>query len=109
VPVPTERDAAAARALVEAVADGVQRARAADVPPPAPGGRDPVRVRPGTPALTRRTPGASLPPAAAPAAAPAHPTRALDPDEARATIEQFEYGVTLALRDARSQHEGRPR
>jgi hypothetical protein len=40
---------------------------------------------------------------------PANPANPLDPDEARALVEQFEYGVALALRETQPQHEGQPR
>jgi len=33
----------------------------------------------------------------------------LDPDEARALMEQFEYGVALALNETKPQPEGQPR
>jgi hypothetical protein len=33
----------------------------------------------------------------------------LDPEAARAMVEQFEYGVALALNETQPQHEGQPR
>jgi hypothetical protein len=90
---PTADDAEAARAAVEAFEDGVSRAQWEEI----------AGDRP----LTRRVPGSTLPltnPANSdPPASPAHP---LDPDEARALVEQFEYGVALALRETQPQHEG---
>ncbi|GIE34122.1 histidine kinase [Actinoplanes italicus] len=59
--------------------------------------------------LTRRVPGATLPaddmhrPITPPAPA------ALDPEAARALMDQFEYGVALALNESQPQHEGQPR
>ncbi len=91
---PTAQDAQAARELVEAVESGVSRAQLATAGPPP---------------LMRRTPGASLPAATAPAPPAAAYRPAHDPDEARNLIEQFEYGVALALRDTSPQHEGQPR
>jgi hypothetical protein len=63
----------------------------------------------GHPPLSRRVPGATLPLTEPmrpdPPATPASP---LDPDAARALVEQFEYGVALALRETQPQHERRP-
>jgi signal transduction histidine kinase len=103
---PTSADAHAARDLVEAFEDGVTRANwdvlEADLAaPPA------TRQQP----LARRTPGASLP-VTSPMnpTPPAAPSKPLDPDEARDLIEQFEYGVALALRETgQQQHEGHER
>jgi hypothetical protein len=104
---PSAGAAEAARAAVEAFEDGVSRAQWAeledsaslpDMPAPPPASHQ---------TLTRRVPGASLPLAeperADPPASPASP---LDPDEARALVEQFESGVELALRETQPQHEG---
>jgi hypothetical protein len=33
----------------------------------------------------------------------------LDPEAARALMDQFEYGVALALNESQPQHEGQPR
>jgi hypothetical protein len=102
---PSADDAEAARAAVEAFEHGVSRAQWEVIEedmssPPAVG----------EVTLTRRVPGATLPltepmnpdP-------PANPASPLDPDEARALVEQFEYGVALALRETQPQHEGQPR
>jgi signal transduction histidine kinase len=103
---PTTEDASAARDLVEAFEAGVTRAKwdviEADLAAPPSAGHQP---------LARRTPGASLPATSpTPAPAPAGPAKPLDPDEARDLIEQFEYGVALALRETASpQHEGHQR
>jgi hypothetical protein len=93
---PSADDAEAARAAVEAFEDGVSRAQWEEL----------AGHRP----LTRRVPGSTLPltepPNPDPPASPANP---LDPDEARALVEQFESGVALALRETQSQHEGQSR
>jgi two-component sensor histidine kinase len=102
---PSPDDAVAAREAFEAFEAGVTRAQwdviEADMASPPAAGHSP---------LTRRVPGATLPVAEAmnphPPAAPARP---LDPDEARALVEQFEYGVALALNETQPQHEGQPR
>ena len=103
---PTPGDALAARDLVEAIEAGVSRAKwdviEADLAAPPSAGHQP---------LARRTPGATLP-VTGPTnpTPPAPPAKPLDPDEARDLIEQFEYGVALALRETGSQqHEGRDR
>ncbi|GIF11294.1 ATP-binding protein [Actinoplanes teichomyceticus] len=73
---------------------------AVPAPPPPSGGGAP---------LTRRVPGATLPrdepnrPIAPPAPAQ------LDPEAARALMDQFEYGVALALNETQPQPEGQPR
>jgi hypothetical protein len=102
---PTADDAFAARDAFDAYEAGVTRAQwealEADVAsaPVA----DPAR-------LTRRVPGASLPESTT-AAAPAPATfgQPMDPDAARAMVEQFEYGVSLALSETQAQQEGQPR
>ena len=108
---PHAGDAQAARAAVEAFEDGVSRAQWAELT-----GSASLPVieadlpAAGHPPLTRRVPGATLPTTEPmnpyPPATPANP---LDPDEARALVEQFEYGVALALRETQPQHEGQPR
>jgi hypothetical protein len=104
-PALTPDDADAARAAVEAFEDGVSRAHweviEADITSPSTTGQE---------TLTRRVPGATLP-LTEPAnpEPPASPSAPLDPDEARALVEQFEYGVALALRETQPQHEGQPR
>jgi hypothetical protein len=102
---PSTDDAVAAREAFEAFEAGVTRAQwdviEADMASPPAAGHSP---------LTRRVPGATLPVAESmnphPPATPAKP---LDPDEARALVEQFEYGVALALNETQPQHEGQPR
>jgi hypothetical protein len=102
---PTADDAVAARDLVEAFEAGVSRAQwdviEADMAAPPAAGHQP---------LARRVPGASLP-VSGPAnpTPPAAPAKPMDPDEARDLIEQFEYGVALALNEVRPQHEGQSR
>ncbi|GLW30140.1 ATP-binding protein [Actinoplanes regularis] len=69
--------------------------------PPAPNG--------GGGGLTRRVPGATLPrdephqPILPPAPS------VMDPEQARALMDQFEYGVSLALNETQPQPEGQPR
>ncbi|GLY05151.1 nitrate- and nitrite sensing domain-containing protein [Actinoplanes sp. NBRC 101535] len=76
-------------------------AAAAPPAPPAP---------PGAPAgLTRRVPGASLPNDEPYRPTPPPAPAQLDPDAARALMDQFEYGVALALNESQPQHEGQPR
>jgi hypothetical protein len=102
---PSTDDALAAREAFEAFEAGVNRAQwdviEADMSSPPAAGHAP---------LARRVPGASLPVTEpmnpAPPAGPAQP---LDPDAARALVEQFEYGVALALNETQPQHEGQPR
>ena len=103
---PTPDDALAAREAFEAFEAGVSRAQW-DVleqnmasPPAA-----------GHPPLTRRVPGATLPvgePSKIPVP-PATPTQPLDPEAARAQMEEFEYGVARALNETQPQPEGQPR
>jgi len=103
---PTSDDALAAREAFDAFEDGVSRAhwdvieQDMSSPPAA-----------GNPPLLRRVPGATLPVGdppmnPVPAASPAQP---LDPDAARAQMEQFEHGVARALNETRPQPEGQPR
>jgi signal transduction histidine kinase len=102
---PSTDDALAAREAFEAFEAGVSRAQwdviEADMASPPAAGHAP---------LTRRVPGATLPVTEpmnpTPPASPASP---LDPDAARALVEQFEYGVALALNETQPQHEGQPR
>ncbi|MEV4704612.1 nitrate- and nitrite sensing domain-containing protein [Actinoplanes sp. NPDC049316] len=102
---PTPDDALAAREAFDAFEAGVSRAQWDVIEqdmsaPPAVG----------HPPLTRRVPGATLPVSEpmnpTPPATPAQP---LDPDAARALMEQFEYGVARAMQDSQPQHEGQPR
>ncbi|MGA5305356.1 ATP-binding protein [Nucisporomicrobium flavum] len=102
---PTSDDALAAREAFDAFEAGVSRAKWDVIEqdmsaPPAVG----------HPPLTRRVPGATLPVSEpmnpTPPATPAQP---LDPDAARALMEQFEYGVARALQDSQPQPEGQPR
>jgi hypothetical protein len=102
---PSADDAIAAREAFEAFEDGVNRAQwdviEAEMTAPAGSGKRP---------LARRVPGASLPgddPKAV--RPPAPPSRPMDPDAARALVEQFEYGVALALNETKSQPEGHSR
>jgi hypothetical protein len=102
---PSTDDALAAREAFEAFEAGVSRAQwdviEADMASPPAAGHPP---------LTRRVPGATLP-----IDEPMNPNppttsaSALDPDAARALVEQFEYGVALALNETQPQHEGQPR
>ncbi|HWS35704.1 MAG TPA: nitrate- and nitrite sensing domain-containing protein [Actinoplanes sp.] len=71
------------------------------VPPPPPASN-------GSAPLTRRVPGASLPRDENPPIQPPALTT-LDPEAARALMDQFEYGVALALNESQPQHEGQPR
>jgi signal transduction histidine kinase len=102
---PSTDDALAAREAFEAFEAGVSRAQwdviEADMSSPPAAGHPP---------LTRRVPGATLP-VNEPMRTnpPANPAGPLDPDAARALIEQFEHGVTLALNETKPEHEGQPR
>jgi hypothetical protein len=102
---PSTDDAMAAREAFEAFEAGVSRAQwdviEADMSSPPAAGHPP---------LTRRVPGATLP-VNEPMRTnpPANPAGPLDPDAARALIEQFEHGVTLALNETKPEHEGQPR
>ncbi|HET6483840.1 MAG TPA: nitrate- and nitrite sensing domain-containing protein [Actinoplanes sp.] len=101
---PSQDDAVAARAAFDDFEAGVNRAQwaAAATQPasPPPAGHSP---------LARRVPGASLPQDEPNYPPPASPSLPLDPDEARALMEQFEYGVALALNETKPQPEGQPR
>jgi signal transduction histidine kinase len=103
---PSTDDALAAREAFEAFEAGVSRAQwdviEADMASPPAAGHEP---------LTRRVPGATLPVDQPPMNPnpPANPASPLDPDAARALVEQFEYGVALALNETQPQHEGQPR
>ncbi|GAA0811444.1 nitrate- and nitrite sensing domain-containing protein [Spirilliplanes yamanashiensis] len=114
---PSAADAVAARDLVESIEAGVTRAQwdvvehEVDWVPVDPAAVPQSPAPDEAPKLMRRTPGATLPDMPPPArtAAPPSPPQQLDPDEARAMIEQFEYGVAMAMRDAQPQPEGQPR
>jgi hypothetical protein len=102
---PSADEAQSARAVLEAFEEGVSRAHwdviEADMSSPPAAGHSP---------LARRVPGATLPPTESPKADPPAPRGGrLDPDAARALVEQFEHGVALALRETQPRHEGRPR
>jgi hypothetical protein len=101
---PSQDDAVAARAALDAFEAGVTRAQwdvaETDMSSPPSAGHAP---------LARRVPGATLPrdePHSPPPPVAAAP---LDPDAARALMEQFEYGVALALNETQPQPEGQPR
>ncbi|MFI7543136.1 nitrate- and nitrite sensing domain-containing protein [Actinoplanes sp. NPDC049599] len=103
---PTSDDALAAREAFDAFEAGVSRAQwdviEQDMSSPPAAGHPP---------LTRRVPGATLPVGEppmnpVPAASPAQP---LDPEAARASMEQFEFGVARALNETQPQPEGQPR
>jgi signal transduction histidine kinase len=101
---PSQDDAVAARAAFDAFEAGVSRAQwdavETDMSSPPAAGHAP---------LARRVPGATLPrdePHSPPPPVAAPP---LDPDAARALMEQFEYGVALALNETQPQPEGQPR
>jgi signal transduction histidine kinase len=102
---PSADDALAAREAFEAFEAGVSRAQwdviEADMSSPPSAGHPP---------LARRVPGASLP-VSEPMKPqpPTTPARPMDPDAARALVEQFEYGVAMALNETQPQHEGQPR
>ncbi|MEV6601398.1 nitrate- and nitrite sensing domain-containing protein [Actinoplanes sp. NPDC051346] len=113
-PPPTTDDALAAREAFDAFEAGVTRAQwdvveqdlaapSSAVAPAAP----PAAAHPG---LTRRVPGATLPMnESVNPPRPAAPAAPLDPDAARALMEQFEYGVARALHETQPQPEGQPR
>jgi hypothetical protein len=117
---PKASDAEAVRALVEDFESGVERAQRLTARPPESIPMEPVPLAPasafngngngrGGAPLTRREPGVTLqalqgsnrlgsstPPTSEPAA---------DPQQVRDLVEQFEAGVTRALRDARTDQE----
>ncbi|GIE96664.1 ATP-binding protein [Paractinoplanes rishiriensis] len=101
---PSPDDATAARAAFDAFEAGVSRAQwdavetTMTAPPSA-----------GHAPLARRVPGATLPVDAQNTPPPPAPAPPLDPDAARALMEQFEYGVALALNETQPQPEGQPR
>lgn len=102
---PSENDAVAAREAFDAFEAGVSRARwdvaETDMSSPPAAGHPP---------LMRRVPGATLPTTEPMNPQhPATPAAPLDPEAARAMVEQFEYGVSLALNETQPQHEGQPR
>jgi hypothetical protein len=104
---PSAGAAEAARAAVEAFEDGVSRAQWAELAGSPPVSDISTAPPVGEQTLSRRVPGASLPlPEPERAGPPASPAGRLDPDEARALVEQFESGVELALRETQPQHEG---
>jgi hypothetical protein len=101
---PSPDDAVAARVAFEAFEAGVTRAHwdvaETDMTAPPSAGHAP---------LARRVPGATLPRDEQEAPPPPAPAPPLDPDAARALMEQFEYGVALALNETQPQPEGQPR
>jgi signal transduction histidine kinase len=100
---PSPDDAAAARAAFDDFEAGVNRAQwhvaETDMSSPPSAGHAP---------LARRVPGATLP-LDEPHSSPPPVAAPLDPDAARALMEQFEYGVALALNETQPQPEGQPR
>jgi signal transduction histidine kinase len=104
-PTPAEADAVLAQAMVDDFEAGVRRAQRQAVNLPAPALAAPGRPAGGAvPALTRRVPGATL--TTADATVPLGTTLTQQPppspDEARDLVEQFEAGVSRALRDVRT-------
>ena len=101
--VPSEHDADAARAAFDDFEAGINRAQwdvaETQMSSPPSAGHAP---------LARRVPGATLP-RDEPHPPPVAPSLPLDPDQARALMEQFEYGVALALNETQPQPEGQPR
>jgi signal transduction histidine kinase len=101
---PSQDDAVAARAAFDAFEAGVSRAQwdvvETDMSSPPSAGHAP---------LARRVPGATLPPDEPNSPPPPVAAPPLDPDAARALMEQFEYGVALALNETQPQPEGQPR
>ncbi|MET8147558.1 nitrate- and nitrite sensing domain-containing protein [Actinoplanes sp. NPDC049668] len=104
-PTPTSDDALAAREAFDAFEEGVSRAQwdviEQDMSSPPAAGHPP---------LTRRVPGATLPATDSPKTpAPASPPQPLDPEAARAAMEQFEFGVARAMSETQPLPEGQPR
>jgi signal transduction histidine kinase len=101
---PSADDAVAARAAFDAFEAGVSRAQwdvaETEMTAPPSAGHAP---------LARRVPGATLPRDEQNSPPPPAPAPPLDPDAARALMEQFEYGVALALNETQPQPEGQPR
>jgi signal transduction histidine kinase len=101
---PSQDDAVAARAAFDAFEAGVSRAQwdvaETEMTAPPSAGHAP---------LARRVPGATLPRDVQNTPPPPAPAPPLDPDAARALMEQFEYGVALALNETQPQPEGQPR
>ncbi|MDY7084748.1 MAG: nitrate- and nitrite sensing domain-containing protein [Actinomycetota bacterium] len=101
---PSEDDAMAARAAFDDFEAGVSRAQwdvaETHMSSPPSAGHAP---------LARRVPGATLPQDEPNYPPPASPSLPLDPEAARALMEQFEYGVALALNETQPQPEGQPR
>ncbi|MBL7261831.1 sensor histidine kinase [Paractinoplanes lichenicola] len=101
---PSQLDAVAARAAFDDFEAGVNRAQwdvaETNMSSPPSAGHAP---------LARRVPGATLPRDEPNYPPPASPSLPLNPDEARALMEQFEYGVALALNETQPQPEGQPR
>ncbi|MEU8816086.1 nitrate- and nitrite sensing domain-containing protein [Actinoplanes sp. NPDC048796] len=102
--LPSPDDALAARSAFDDFEAGVSRAQfdAAETQMTAPPSA-------GHAPLARRVPGATLPRDEPNYPPPASPSLPLDPDQARALMEQFEYGVALALNETQPQPEGQPR
>ncbi len=102
--LPSQGDAVAARAAFDAFEAGVSRAQwdvvETDMSSPPSAGHAP---------LARRVPGATLPPETPDSPPPPIARPPLDPEAARALMEQFEYGVALALNETQPQPEGQPR
>ncbi|GAA0479652.1 histidine kinase [Paractinoplanes deccanensis] len=102
--VPSQDDAIAARSAFDDFEAGVSRAQfdvaETQMTAPPSAGHAP---------LARRVPGATLPRDEPNYPPPASPSLPLDPDQARALMEQFEYGVALALNETQPQPEGQPR
>jgi len=100
---PSPDDAVEARAALEAFEAGVSRAQwdavESTMSSPPSAGHAP---------LARRVPGATLP-TDEPHRPPPPVAAPLDPDAARALMEQFEYGVALALNETQPQPEGQSR
>jgi signal transduction histidine kinase len=101
---PSQDDATAARTALDAFEAGVNRAQwdaaETDMSSPPSAGHVP---------LARRVPGATLPADEPETLPPPVASPPLDPDAARALMEQFEYGVALALKETQPQPEGQPR